>query len=335
MLGHYTKKTIADVFVQSVPRNPYCGNELAYGVTQKPKADALRHQNIQIATDHCHHWLALDVDRPGAVLLPGDLGCDAPPTLIVSNPANGHAHFLWKLNRPVFKADPKPMMLFADVRDAYTTLFGADGSYPAFLTKNPFNAKWRPLQAIREEQARTYDLGELIEGLPVSLKELKEQHREAKEQQAASLASVEGRNVALFDDVRNWAYFNVKHYRNGGDWQQAVFEVAEEFNRQFQCPLPTREVRSVAKSVAGFVWPNSDYDRRCVERSNALFAKRQAARGRLSGAARRKATENKKTTASLMKAQGYPMEAIATELQVSKRTIQRWLNEKIDNRVDS
>lgn len=322
MLGHYTKKTIADVFVQAVPRSPYCGNDLSYGVTQRPKADALRHQNIQIATDHCHHWLALDVDRPGAVLLPGDLGCDAPPTLIVSNPANGHAHFLWKLNRPVFKADPKPMMLFVDVRNAYTTLFGADGSYPAFLTKNPFNAKWRPLQAIREEQARTYGLGELIEGLPVSLKELTQQHREAKEQQAASLASaVEGRNVALFDDLRNWAYANVRHYRQGGDWQQAVFEVAEEFNRQFQCPLPTREVRSVARSVAGFVWPNSPTDQAKVK----AFSETQAKRAQRSAEVRREKSNLARAWVHQLAAEGHSIRTIADEVGVSKSTVANWL----------
>lgn len=328
MLGSYTEKTIADLFVQAIPRQPFCGNDLSFGVVQLPKATALKHQNIQISHSHCHSWLALDVDKADAAFLPDDLGCDAAPTLSVVNPANGHAHLLWALKRPVYKTDEKALAFFADVRSAYTAFFDADASYRAFLTKNPFNAKWRVLQPIREQQAKVYELEDLVEGLPVGMGELKKLYQ-TKKKAKASMASIaeEGRNCRLFDEVRFWAYANVHHYRKGGNWQQAVFNVASLLNSRFSTPLPEREVRSVAKSVAKYTYPNSPYDKACAAR----FTKRQSNRGKLSGQARRLASEEKRTTARLLKAKGYSLAAIAEELGASKSSIQRWLKDNDSN----
>ena len=74
----------------------------------------------------------------------------------------------------------------------------------------------------------------------------------------AELKAEGGRNVRLFDSLREWAYGMVLHYKNNGVtsemWKRAVAAQAAAMNRLFDTPLPESEVRALVKSVSKWTW---------------------------------------------------------------------------------
>ena len=95
---------------------------------------------------------------------------------------------------------------------------------------------------------------------------------------------VGARNDSLFDVVRKCAYRELTDYRKEGGnldgWLKLVHDFTEDHNRRFSVPLKRDEVRTVAYSIATWVW-SWGYDH-----SQTM----QSKRGIKSGAARRKLT---------------------------------------------
>jgi hypothetical protein len=137
-----------------------------------------------------------------------------------------------------------------------------------------------------------------------------------------------GRNCALFDLVRWWAYD-----RNEKDLS-AVFHEAERVNRSFREPLPWSEVSATARSITRFM--NCRFQPRAqgaVRRgrdrntgANLSMVDRQALAGRVSAAARWATTEAKIAAAvAALQASGCRLtqNAIATESGVGINTVAR------------
>ncbi|MGZ8096526.1 MAG: hypothetical protein ACXWUD_09830 [Methylosarcina sp.] len=62
-----------------------------------------------------------------------------------------------------------------------------------------------------------------------------------------------GRNISLFDELREWAYVAIRDYWFPGGfniWQSEVIDKADGLNQFFAVPLPYSEIESTAKSVA-------------------------------------------------------------------------------------
>jgi DNA-binding CsgD family transcriptional regulator len=264
--------------------------------------------------------MVFDIDRPAAMFAAEDANV-APPNWWAVNPKNGHAHCGYELEVPIVTSEAgrdAPVQFAVAIEHAYLRALGADAAYSGLLVKNPMHHRWWT----HIHRVQPYDLAELHEwvDLPVKLTP-----RQAEE---TSL----GRNVRLFDSLRHWAYRNVRRYERRAEWALACHAKAGELN-VYATPLSVSEVLHIARSVEKWMWLRFDQaasDKRFRDRQAARgrrnSAVAQVAKGRASGVARLAASEDKRSSARLMRGSGMTQAAIAAELGVTERTIRSWQN---------
>jgi hypothetical protein len=201
------------------------------------------------------------------------------------------------------------MRYLCAVEAAFREKLQADHGYSGLITKNPAHPLWRVLRGSR----LGYELGELAEYVDLP------KHAPKRKPEEVGL----GRNVTLFEWLRQYAYRHIRNYkgdvRNFVVWQAHLNNKALLRNGDFQYPLDPREVWHICKSVAKWTWRRFD-----LAASDARFSALQAARGRASGEARLAASEDKRASARLMRAQGMSLRAIAEALGVPKSTVGVW-----------
>lgn len=299
------------------PKKPYCSEDLAMGLKIRTLRSAIHHPYIQANPPHLRCWAIFDVDRPGAGLAWEDVNLP-PPSWVSINKSNGHAHLVWGLSAPVLvdSEDMKqaPLRYLCAVESALRAKLSADDGYSGLITKNPAHPLWRTLRGPQ----LYYDLGELAEYLDLP------KHLPKRQPKEIGL----GRNITLFDWLRQYAYRNIRHYilevKNFVIWQSHLNNKALERNCDFHNPLDEREVWAIVKSVSKWTWRKFD-----IQASDARFSALQANRGAkggvASGVARMAASEDKRATARLMAAKGMSQRAIADELGIDKMTVNRWL----------
>ena len=180
----------------------------------------------------------------------------------------------------------------------------ADPGYSGLITKNPAHPLWRTLRGPR----LAYDLCELAEYLP-GIEKYRPKRRAPEE---VGL----GRNVALFDLTRKWAYKAIRSYWGGGldgwnRWLSVANSRSLVYNGDFKQPLGGREVWHIARSVAKWTWRNTTAEGFSAWQAKAgakggkgNSAEAQAEKGRASGKARTAASENKRASAVLMRSRG-------------------------------
>lgn len=191
-------------------------------------------------------WMVFDLDAPDACFHFEDCGLP-PPTFIALNPANGHGHLAYQLETPVLafsSAGPKPMKFFMDIERGMTRRLGADWGYPGFLSKNPLSSRWQTAWMA----AKPYRLDTLNDYLDPADKLPRDN---------GELSGV-GRNVALFEAVRKFAYRQWLSVNKAGK-MQGEFEImlrdfANATNASFCPPLSHAEVRGIARSITRWVW---------------------------------------------------------------------------------
>jgi len=260
-------------------------------------------------------WLCLDIDRPAGALAweDADLPC---PNFATVNPLNKHAHLVWGLAAPVLTTEAAreaPLRYLNSIRNAYTELTGADRGYTGLITKNPLHSSWETLYG----HGHLYDLGELAEYVP-------NLNKFSDGSQSADQVGI-GRNVSLFDQVRQWSYREIRLFRGAGRthfsvWNDHVLSQVEKCNAAFVEPLVFSEVKAIAKSIAKWVWERDPY-------AEQRFRLKQAYRGAMGGIAKGKANEEKRVQARLLAAKGMSTRSIASELDVNQSTISRWLKQ--------
>jgi hypothetical protein len=299
-----------------LPRRPYCSDDLEQGLRIRSLARALTRPYIQVNPPYLRVWSVYDVDRPGAALAWEDANLP-PPAWAAVNRQNAHAHLVWGLSAPVLVDSPDmrqaPLRYLCAVESAFRAKLAADPGYSGLITKNPMHPLWRLLRGPQ----RGYELGELAEWVDLS------KHAPKRKPEQIGL----GRNVTLFDWLRQYAYRHVRHYktdvRNFVLWQSHLNNKALLRNGDFQHPLDGREVWHIARSVSKWTWRRFD-----LAASDARFSALQAARGRqggvASGLSRAAASEDKRASARLMRAQGMSLRAIAAELGVSHEIVRKW-----------
>jgi hypothetical protein len=139
-----------------------------------------------------------------------------------------------------------------------TTALSADENYTHLICKNPLSAKWRVLEC----HNTAFDLFDLAKHLTLKSKfdTFLKRHKKKIERRFAQNDPryVQGRNCALFDDLRLYAYSFVKgHKASRGTFDSFLanlFEYAQNLNAQFPSPLPFSEIKSTVKSVAKWTW---------------------------------------------------------------------------------
>lgn len=235
---------IQESFRESLPKICRCTDTL--GVTlyrTRTVASKMRYIDPNHPNSIAH--LVFDIDRPLAVLAHEDRNCP-PPSWACINPENGHAHLGYSLASPVhFNPDSSrlPQKYLAAVSVALGNALGADLSYGHGLTKNPLNPYW-PTYCFTD---LAYDLDSLATHLDLAF-----------DGRRKPVAEGLGRNVTLFNETRFYAYKARRDASQG--WLSLdffihhLFEVALGTNQGFPQPLPTAEVKGIAKSVGTWTW---------------------------------------------------------------------------------
>ena len=184
--------------------------------------------------------LVLDVDRPSAIFAAMDASLP-PPSLIVQNPANGHAHLFYALDAPVSagrNSHQAPQDYFRAIQTAYTEAARADAGFTHFIAKNPLHPHW-----ITYATDSVYSLAELAEHVKL-------------QPRAKVKPSGLGRNSTLFESLRHWAYSLAAQATSYETLLATVEAQAQAVNATFATALPAPEVKSTSKSVAKFCWIN-------------------------------------------------------------------------------
>ncbi|MCM5531248.1 replication initiation protein, partial [Acinetobacter pittii] len=268
--------------------------------------------------------LVFDVDTSDAYFSWFDANLPTP-SWISKNRQNNHAHIGYMLATPVcttHNAKHKIIEYTAKIQQAYSLALGADQGYSGLITKNPCNSQWE--NHIFDVQP--YDLGYLADF--VELQELKTDLKEV---------SGLGRNCMMFDTVRFWAYEAIRVFISGApdDWYAEVLKVAINANDAFIQPLPYSEVKATAKSIARWVW-------RSHTEAHAKFIERQSIKGKTGaimanskgaciagGRARSQQYSDMRQEAMKFHILGFSKTEIAIKLNVSRRTVIRWLNNEV------
>ena len=198
----------------------------------------------------------------------------------------------------------------AKIEQAYSLALGADRGYTGLITKNPCHSTWE--NHIFDVQP--HELGYLADF--VDLKELKTDLKEV---------SGLGRNCAMFDTVRFWAYKAIRAYLSGGfdKWHSEVIEQAKNANDAFIQPLPYSEVKATAKSIARWVWRNHAV-------AHAKFIERQAMKGRMGdsshgGKARSAQYSDMRQEALKLHVMGKSIKEISEYLSVHRNSVSKWI----------
>jgi predicted DNA-binding protein (UPF0251 family) len=266
------------------------------------------HSHIQPNTFGKVTWLCFDCDEAGSAVewrfhkLP-------PPTLVMENRSNGHAHLAYALETPVPRTTlsrAKPLFYMEAITEGLRRVLKGDAGYRGGLIKTPGHAAWETTSF-----AGQYSLGELADYVelpsPADLRRL-------KDPEFAGL----GRNCQMFERLRIYGYQAVRNYwkPNGFEYFSAELEKrAAEWNRG-ENPLPTSEVRSLARSQARWIW---------TKFSSKSFVDRQAALGKRKGSVVREAML---PVARLLHSNGMKQREIAARCGVDQKTISNWLKKE-------
>ena len=323
-------KPATAAFVERLPSRPYCTNDKSAGLLIRPQATALAYRHIQHNPPPHVSCLVFDVDKKPHELRRRDgyhewreRGLPAPHWISI-NPENGNYHLGYLLAAPVARTNAarlKPLRYLAAIEHVLAHRLGADVGYVGLITKNPVHSDWWTVW----HGIEPYSLDYLAEFCPDA--DMAAYNRRSRKE-----ASGLGRNVTLFDNVREWAYSAVREYwrPNGYDaWAEAVratCDSANAFGLEQGGPLPYSELKATAKSIARWVWRHF---------TPAKFSSVQAARGakggRIGGKVSKRPTKGGKARAELLpevlrlKAQGYSNRDIAEDLQISAGSVSNYL----------
>lgn len=303
-------------FKESVPLKPYCSDDpKAYGVKIHSRDKAMTLAHIQPNHPYYIHNLVFDLDY---AVIPEFMYSmvDFPlPNIITENPQNGHAHVIYQLATPIYKTNasrPKPILYGAAIERALERKLVADTAYPGLITKNPCSDRWK----VYTPREKPYTLGELAELLELNQTDV---IKPIKPSEARDL----GRNCCMFEDVRHWAYKEVRNHRYNGyrNWFATVLLHCTDYNTRFNIPMKPGEVRSIARSIANYCQRKDPMHYQEFVSRQKLKSKLGASKG---GKARSMKYAEQREQAVAMKEAGKSYTEIATALAVSRRTVIRW-----------
>ena len=240
-------------FINQIISRPFCTDDFKRdGIYRTNKRRALNSVYIEHNNDSFINSIVFDIDSDTAAIAWQD--ADIPkPNFITQNPANGHAHLFYALSSPVCiteNARRKPQKLLKGVIEGLTERLGADPCYTGKITKNPLNPRWRTFW---NEQPR-FELNYLCEFIDTN--------KRVKKEVRKSIVA-EGRNTALFDNLRFYAYSIIFKYQKNDDFCgfiSALQEEAENINDSFEDQLGFKEINHTIRSISSWVWGTFDSD---------------------------------------------------------------------------
>lgn len=294
-------------FTDYLPTRPYCTNDPSLGQTVRGKDIALTYANIQPNTPGKVVFLCQDVDHSDGATAFDRLSAP-PPTLVMENPANGHAHYIYQLSAPVHRtesAHTKPLLYLAACQEGLRRKLGADPGYSGHLCKNPLHDRWNT-----QSYAGTYQLGDFAEWFDIP--KPADMAKRVRDPDYAGL----GRNCTLFEKLRVESYRLVRKFWIPGGFEpfkDSMRLLGEDLNAQFATPLPLAEVKAAAFSIARWVWKHFN---------PADFRAIQAKRGARKGAANRAALL---PVVLRLIGEGKSQREVAAAVGVGVMTVNDWL----------
>lgn len=253
-------------------QSPYVSDNLRDGCWREPRAKAIARRYVQVNSPGLVWCVVIDVDHDDADWA-ADRASLPEPSWTAVNPFNGHAHVAYVLEVPVARSDAartKPLRFLARVEAGLIDALGGDLAYAGLLTKNPVHASWVTRWCSEDG---VYTLSELATALGSRLP--KQLPRKVERSHGL------GRNVTLFNELRTWAYTAIRRHREDGpdEWEAMAHAWAQSINQAFPEPLPAREVRDTAHSVAKWVWTHFSEDQfRKIQQTRAQKPRPKARR---------------------------------------------------------
>lgn len=313
--GWQSVSTLAQ-FYEDLATNPYCTNEKGFSHI-RTKSHAIKHAYIQPNHPNVCRWLVFDIDDPQALFVFSDKGLPRPQ-IIIKNPENGHAHYAYKLTKPVGeggKSSTKALKYLSSVQHALRLALGADRSYGGNLIKNPcHNAHMVYITGAKP----SYSLAELSEHLDL----------ESYQPQEPANDEGYGRNCAVFEHVRHKAY-PIAQTHSYRELERILTAIAEEYNQRFDMPLMPNELKHIIRSITKFC-KSSQFGA-----YSAKFKEKQREDGRIGGKASNSSNggkarsanyKDKRKQARELRKSGLSIRRIAEQMNVSKTSIQKWIS---------
>jgi hypothetical protein len=230
-----------------LPYRPYATNRFADGITRQARPVALEKRFIEANPKALSNLLVVDIDhRDAALRALCSVGSHALPNAIVTNPRNGHAHALWLLGTAFARteyAKRKPLAYAAAITEGLRRAVDGDKGYSGLMTKNPLHDSWST-EWLHDD---AHTLAELEASLGTNMPPAGWRDAPKRRGDVAGL----GRNCALFETARIWAYREVRHH--WGDvlgLDDAIHAEVTERNLAFPQPLPRSEARAIASSIS-------------------------------------------------------------------------------------
>lgn len=220
-------------------------------LTTKPRIVAKDHPFIQANRKDMRSWMIFDLDHNNpSIWMDANL---PPPNMIVQNKNNARCHLYYAI-QPVYLGDnarQKPINLLNAVYKRMRKKLNADPAFAHFISKTPYSNWYRTTDIHHEE----YSLIELAEY--VDFDESTWANRQGR---LLKSHNKEGRNCALFDELRYYAYGAVQDFRETGNERGFYHELknfalsANDFssseNLTITKPLGEKEVLNIVKSVS-------------------------------------------------------------------------------------
>jgi hypothetical protein len=237
-----------------LPRRPYASDLLAEGIRRESRPLAITRRYVEANPTALSNLLVVDVDHTDAVLRAlSSVGSHPLPNAVVENPTNGHAHAVWALAEPVTRteyAHRKPLAYAAAVTEGLRRALDGDTGYSGLMTKNPLHASWATEWL--HEDLHTLD------GLQASLGAFMPPQRWRQSRTPRNNPAGLGRNCALFETARTWAYRETRHhFGNSPGLHAAIAAEVHQRNTTFAEPLPLSEVRAISTSIHRWITTRS------------------------------------------------------------------------------
>ena len=241
-----------EILKSQIPLKPYATNDLDFGLTIQNKNKALDMLYLQVNHPLYLHTMIFDLDKENCFYEFENAHLPIP-SFITKSPDSGRCHYGYMLNAPISsteKSRQKPVKFARALYYNMATRLGADLGYAGLITKNPLNDHWSPFWS----GADLYDLDYLADFVDLEKPQIQE-----KKSEAYGL----GRNVNLFEDLRQYAYRTVLNFKKISTFEKFENELllkAQSLNTFCNPlnPLQYKELKATARSIARWTWKNFD-----------------------------------------------------------------------------
>lgn len=318
----------AELFLKYFPNEIFgseCKNDYYH---TKERLHALKEFKwIKYNSDDRFRVLSVDIDDCSDTMKYQDYNLPAP-TWIIQTDRGYQYHWALKQDIPMRIASRKSIKLVKDIQYKLVALLGGDLNALGLcrVYRNPCNNRtWFTGNEIALSEF--YDLptpavDKIIKNIQVQKDIFGNAYK--KEYVFNEMVNGDGRNNALFDTLRTWAYDEAK---SGTYSDFGLLRKAEILNLEFQTPLSQKEINTIVNSIDGFIENkfNKGYFMALTPEQRSKIASENAKK---SGEKRSQIAETKILTA-LKFMEDYKIKVtirtLAERSGTSKNTVQKYL----------